>query len=699
MLLNGKQIRNATVTASKINLQGFAPTDDFDIATKKFVEDEKLVVAPASAPYLRIVDNELVMTALAITRVHVDTTATNIAAFVAASYIEGDEYQEGDTIIMQAHTGGVRVYLHNGDTTGGVADFTEVQNPGQNLTDEYIRALVSNGNGLNYNVMTGQFSVDTNLIATRQFVSDQITANQLTDAQIRGLLSAGTNLSYDPLIGRLSMENPLSTIISYREGGNGKYYNVSGGAETGAQLPSNTGGIEGVFVSDSGILWSASYGGVWRYDPVTRQGKLFNTTGGVEPGNGPQIAHNTTLCLLVDGDTVYAGSLLGGVWVYNDITGISQLYTVTTTAGVNGSPMASNDIRSLYVDATGTIWMGTWAAGVYRFNPTTNTGTRYTTTILPQNGEAVPNNRVLGITGTEDASEIWFATIGGGWRLETATDTGKVFRTDNYNGLGVAPHTNVIESIGLHAGLIFFGTNNNGLWIYNINTQTGRVLNNSNPVDSGQNLVSSTVWWIYGNGDLVYIATATSGIYILNVTNFEGVRYINTAIQNTLSRNGVNLTTNNVWSVFFDARTRTLYAGTNNQGVYQLEFSPDFTNAPPETLITKLYVDRKIIEYSFSIAAPRTDNRNQNPLATTGNEAETGITLVAAPKGLVILVINGKIESIGNGTKTSHAYFSANGGTTAKTFAALAAGDGLYWNGTVAGYDLDTNDVIDLYYI
>ena len=43
-------------------------------------------------------------------------------------------------------------------------------------------------------------------------------------------------------------------------------------------------------------------------------------------------------------------------------------------------------------------------------------------------------------------------------------------------------------------------------------------------------------------------------------------------------------------------------------------------------------------------------------------------------------------------------YFSVDGGTTAKTFEELAIGDTLFFNGAITGFDLDTNDSIDVYY-
>ena len=54
--------------------------------------------------------------------------------------------------------------------------------------------------------------------------------------------------------------------------------------------------------------------------------------------------------------------------------------------------------------------------------------------------------------------------------------------------------------------------------------------------------------------------------------------------------------------------------------------------------------------------------------------------------------------NLSNGDKTQACYFSADGGNTAKPIADIEAGDLLYWNGSIAGYQLDETDDIDISY-
>ena len=91
---------------------------------------------------------------------------------------------------------------------------------------------------------------------------------------------------------------------------------------------------------------------------------------------------------------------------------------------------------------------------------------------------------------------------------------------------------------------------------------------------------------------------------------------------------------------------------------------------------------------------------NQNPSATSNDGDTTGLTITYTPfgDGSVIVKVNGLQINLGNGAKDGAAYFSADGGTTAKSVAAIAAGDTLYWMGSIIGYQLETDDDIDIVY-
>lgn len=63
---------------------------------------------------------------------------------------------------------------------------------------------------------------------------------------------------------------------------------------------------------------------------------------------------------------------------------------------------------------------------------------------------------------------------------------------------------------------------------------------------------------------------------------------------------------------------------------------------------------------------------------------------------LISLRVNGVTYEVGDGVKTKAAYISGDGGTTARAFSAVVAGDTIRWNGTIAAFQLDATDVLSI---
>ena len=95
----------------------------------------------------------------------------------------------------------------------------------------------------------------------------------------------------------------------------------------------------------------------------------------------------------------------------------------------------------------------------------------------------------------------------------------------------------------------------------------------------------------------------------------------------------------------------------------------------------------------------RTDY-NQTASATSSDGDSTGATITYTPfsDSSVIVKVNGLQVNLGDGAKDEACYFSADGGTTARDVADIAAGDTLYWMGSIASYELDGQDEIDIVY-
>lgn len=95
-----------------------------------------------------------------------------------------------------------------------------------------------------------------------------------------------------------------------------------------------------------------------------------------------------------------------------------------------------------------------------------------------------------------------------------------------------------------------------------------------------------------------------------------------------------------------------------------------------------------------------TQDKNQAVAsATSGDNANTGLTITQTPDGAVSLYVEGSRQSLGNGSKLQDAYFSRDGGTTALLLNALLVGDTLFWNGVIAGFNLLPSYRVDFEYI
>lgn len=94
------------------------------------------------------------------------------------------------------------------------------------------------------------------------------------------------------------------------------------------------------------------------------------------------------------------------------------------------------------------------------------------------------------------------------------------------------------------------------------------------------------------------------------------------------------------------------------------------------------------------------EDLNKAPLETSADGDTTGIQITYTPfsDGAVTVTVNGLGANIGDGAKDEPCYFSSDDGVTAKEIANISAGDTLYWNGSIGGFELDATDEIDVIY-
>lgn len=85
-------------------------------------------------------------------------------------------------------------------------------------------------------------------------------------------------------------------------------------------------------------------------------------------------------------------------------------------------------------------------------------------------------------------------------------------------------------------------------------------------------------------------------------------------------------------------------------------------------------------------------------VTTADHDLACATAIAAAAKGTVEVQVNGVAQILGDADRAHDCYFSADSGATALAADAVTAGALLYWNGTVAGFELAATDKISFFY-
>jgi hypothetical protein len=103
-----------------------------------------------------------------------------------------------------------------------------------------------------------------------------------------------------------------------------------------------------------------------------------------------------------------------------------------------------------------------------------------------------------------------------------------------------------------------------------------------------------------------------------------------------------------------------------------------------------------IVDY---VKTPSFSDKEITATATSSDGDTSGASLSATPTGYVQVMVNGVQVVTGDAVKTKTCYWSRDSGTTALALNALASGDTLYWNGSIAGFQLTTSHIITFNYM
>jgi len=342
-----------------------APTADSHLTRKQDIAGLSFIsgINSDSSSMLSVnASGELSLSSLAITDVHVDSTQTSLANFIANESTAAAALREGDVLILTAPSAGTETYIVSGANGSSAGNYTEIESPltaaevgsviqsgdgiSINSANATISANLAAGTGLSSSVSNGQitFAVDAN--------SDEISEGSsnlyFTNARARNSLSVASVsspevqlLTYNSASGALSV--PLSSVFSEFSAGTGLSY-ADGEYSLSANTDQVTEGSSNLYFTDARARAALQAGTGIAYTQATGTFAI-NLSGGTGIGiSGNEISFNG------DSDDVSEGSsnqyftqarARGALSVASVSSPEVQLLTYNSASGALSVPLSS----------------------------------------------------------------------------------------------------------------------------------------------------------------------------------------------------------------------------------------------------------------------------------------------------------------------------------------------------------------------
>ena len=289
-----------------------APTADNHLARKQDIAGLSYIsaIASDSSSMLTVTNGELALSSLAITDVHVDSTQTSLANFIANESTAAAALREGDVLILTAPSAGTETYIVSGANGSSAGNYTQIESP---LTAAEVGGVLQAGDGISVNAANATISAN---IAAGTGLSSSVASGQITfalDADSDDISEGSSNLYFTNARARSSLS--AETVSS--PDGNLLQYNSSTGAFK--VLVSD---VVGEFSAGTGL----SYDGVGEFS-------LDATTSDVAEGSN-----------LYFTDARARAAISAGTGIaYNSSTGVVGVSLVAGTAiGISGATISFN---------------------------------------------------------------------------------------------------------------------------------------------------------------------------------------------------------------------------------------------------------------------------------------------------------------------------------------------------------------------
>ena len=196
-----------------------APTENNHLVRKQDVAGLSFIdgIADGSSSMLSVSGGKLSISNLAITDVHVDSTQSSLANFVANESSTAASLGEGDVLILTAPSDGTETYIVSGANGSSVNNYTQIESP---LSAAEVGAVLQAGDGISVNSSNATISAN---IEAGTGLSKSVSGGQITfavDANSDEISEGSSNLYYTDSRSRsaISLEtvsSPDSNLMQY----------------------------------------------------------------------------------------------------------------------------------------------------------------------------------------------------------------------------------------------------------------------------------------------------------------------------------------------------------------------------------------------------------------------------------------------------------------------------------------------------
>ncbi|MEN8188718.1 MAG: two-component regulator propeller domain-containing protein [Thermodesulfobacteriota bacterium] len=253
--------------------------------------------------------------------------------------------------------------------------------------------------------------------------------------------------------------------------------------------------VQGIVQDDLGFMWFATLDGLNRYDGYDF--KVFRH----DPDDPLSLSGNQLRKLYRDKS--------GYLWVATWSDGLNKYLPETETFlhyqhdPDNPDSLSHNAISGMLEDRAGVFWIGTRGGGLNRFDPATGKFTHYRHN--PDDPSSLSHDFVMAVL-EDRRGDLWVSTYGGLNKLNIASGTFTRYRHDP-----ASPHSlSNNATFGLyedHAGVLWIASEN-GLNRFNHQTETFSSYKHDpdNPVSMGCNFIASVLedrldnFWVFTYG-------------------------------------------------------------------------------------------------------------------------------------------------------------------------------------------------------